>query len=67
MPNEAHATQEPRSERAAVMLTEREKKDLRFFADARGLTESDAIRDFTMTDISAGAAGMREKLGLAAA
>jgi hypothetical protein len=66
MPAETMETQESRTERASVMLTTAEKKDLRFVADALSLTESDTLRDHTITDIRARAADMRRKLGLAA-
>ena len=67
MDTERASTQEGRTERGAVMLTAAEKKDVRFVADALGLTESDALRDFTIADITARAADMRKRLGLAAA
>lgn len=44
-------TQAPQTERVGVMVTPEEKRAVRFVADARGQTESETMRDLTMTDI----------------
>lgn len=66
MPPSEDAVQEPRTERVGVMVTPAEKRAVRFVADARGLTESDALRDFTVGQIMAEYADMRSRLGLPA-
>lgn len=62
MPEVVDATQEARSERAAVMLTPDEKAAVRFVAAIRNLTESDLLRDCTIGEIVASHAAARAKL-----
>jgi len=64
---QATQTQESRSERAAVMLTPTEKRAVRFLADAMNSTESDILRDMTITEIVGRYHEIRERLGLAPA
>lgn len=51
MPKDAMRTQAPRNATATVALTEEEKRAVRGVAAARGITESDALRDYTIADV----------------
>jgi hypothetical protein len=43
--------QAPRNATATVAMTEEEKRALRAVAAARGITESDALRDYTIAQL----------------
>ncbi len=44
-------TQPPRNATATVAMTEEEKRAVRGVAAARGITESDTLRDYTMAQV----------------
>ena len=57
-------TQESRPERVTIMVTEAEKQAVRAVAAARGLTESDVLRDMTVAQVLAEYGRIRAALGL---
>lgn len=59
-------TQVTRPERVTVMVTADEKRAVRFVSDALGVTESDVLRDMTVSEVMSEYARMREALGLIA-
>ncbi len=64
MVREAMETQESRPERVTIMVTEQEKQAVRAVAAARGLTESDVMRDMTVAQVMAEYGRIRAALGL---
>ena len=64
MVREAMDTHESRPERVTIMVTEEEKQAVRAVAAARGLTESDVMRDMTVAQVMAEYARIRAALGL---
>ena len=57
-------TQESRPERVTIMVTEAEKQAVRAVAAARGLTESDVMRDMTVAQVMAEYGRIRAALGI---
>ena len=57
-------TQESRPERVTIMVTEQEKQAVRAVAAARGLTESDVMRDMTVAQVLDEYGRIRAALGL---
>ena len=64
MVREAMETRESRPERITIMVTEEEKQAVRAVAAARGLTESDVMRDMTVAQVMAEYGRIRAALGL---
>ena len=64
MVREAMETQESRSERVTIIVTEAEKQAVRAVAAARGLTESDVMRDMTVAQVLAEYGRIRAALGI---
>jgi len=64
MVREAMETQESRPERVTIMVTEAEKQAVRAVAAARGLTESDVMRDMTVAQVMAEYGRIRAALGI---
>ena len=67
MVQEAMETQESRPERVTIMVTEAEKQAVRAVAAARGLTESDVMRDMTVAQVLAEYGRIRAALGISPA
>ena len=59
--------QESRPERVTIMVTEEEKRAVRAVAAARGLTESDVMRDMTVAQVLAEYGRIRAALGISPA
>jgi len=53
-----------RPERVTIMVTEEEKQAVRAVAAARGLTESDVMRDMTVAQVLAEYGRIRAALGI---
>ena len=56
-----------RPERVTIMVTEEEKQAVRAVAAARGLTESDVMRDMTVAQVLAEYGRIRAALGISPA